>query len=86
MSPDKCSAIIAELGQMQFVLVIPERDFRAGGHLEREFEFLKSLGKISSTVVWADVRRKLDRSVMTEILANPLKYRLDEFRYELGGD
>ncbi|MEW6530598.1 MAG: ABC transporter substrate-binding protein [Thermodesulfobacteriota bacterium] len=86
MSPDKCSAAIAELGQMQFVLVIPERDLRAGGYLEREFEFLKSLGNISSTVVWTDVRKKLDRSIMTEILASPLKYRVDEFRYELGDD
>jgi NitT/TauT family transport system substrate-binding protein len=84
VSSDKCASLIAQVGQMDFVAVVPERDLRAGGHLHREFEFLKSLGKVSSSVSWLDVSRKLDRSVITEILANRLKYRLDEFRYELG--
>ncbi len=84
MSPDQFVRIIAESGDLNMVPVIPEEDLQENGHLCREFEFLKALGRIPQTKEWRDVVGQFDRKIIKEVLEHGRKYRLNEFEYEIG--
>ena len=60
---------------------IPKGDLELMGTLHHEFEFLKSLDKISATADWDNVQNSFDKGIVEEIRANPKKYRLNEFGY-----
>ena len=60
---------------------IPKGDLELMGTLHHEFEFLKSLDKIPATADWDKVQNSFDKRIIEEILANPKKYRLNEFDY-----
>lgn len=85
LSPEQYVKIIAESGDLNLVPVIPEEDLRENGHLRREFEFLKAMGRIPQPREWRDVERQFDPGIMKEILGHPRKYRLNEFDYETEG-
>ena len=60
---------------------IPKGDLELMGTLYYEFEFLKTLDKIPATADWDNVQNSFDKRIVEEILANPKKYRLNEFDY-----
>jgi NitT/TauT family transport system substrate-binding protein len=62
---------------------IVEKDLKPGGLLWGEFEFLRARSERQPTWNWERVRTSFDRHILTEVLSNPLKYRLDEFKYRL---
>ncbi|MEE8423168.1 MAG: NrtA/SsuA/CpmA family ABC transporter substrate-binding protein [Thermodesulfobacteriota bacterium] len=62
--------------------VIPEIFFSGSGTLRREFELLKSIGKIPANFHWKRVRDSFDLDVINEVIGNSLKYKLNEFEYD----
>jgi len=82
--PDQLAAMVTEMADINSDFVIPQSDLQQNGHLHRQFEFLKSLGKIPSARQWEAVREKFDRVIIKQILRNPMKYRLNEFSHEAG--
>ncbi len=64
---------------------IPGRLLKQNGQIQREFEFLKSIGKIPASTKWEHVHASFDRRILKEVLADKGKYALDEFRYETNG-
>ncbi len=65
---------------------IPKNYLIQNGPLHREFEFLKTLGKIPSSSNWERVRDNFDHQILMEVLTNPQKYRLDEFKIDGGNN
>ncbi len=56
------------------------------GVLQREFEFLKKLDRIPSSVNWEKVRNSFDNSfLIEEVAVSPEKYHLNEFKYDTRG-
>lgn len=84
MSPELFSGIIAESGDLNLVPIIAEEDLRENGHLRREFEFLKAMGRIPQTAEWRDVEKQFDLKIIKEVLGHSREYRLNEFDYEIG--
>lgn len=62
------------------VPMIPENDLAPGGPLFKEFEFLKTLGRIDSAADWSDIRACFDRGIIPDVLSERAKYRLREGR------
>lgn len=82
---------IAEIARKDIVgiinpLGIVKRDLEREGSLYREFEFLKALGKIPEPADWDRARNSFDMEILKEILANPKKYRFNEYDYTEEGD
>ncbi len=84
ISPAQFADSISKIALMNLDPIIPQNDVRQNGHLHREFDFLKSLGKIPPTSRWDAVRGEFNREIIKQILREPKRYRLDEFRYEMG--
>jgi sulfonate transport system substrate-binding protein len=84
LSPEQFSKIIAESGDLNLIPIVVEEDLLENGHLRREFEFLKGVGRIPRASEWRDVDRQFERKIMKEILGHAKKYRLNEFDYEIG--
>ncbi|MBI5569590.1 MAG: ABC transporter substrate-binding protein [Desulfomonile tiedjei] len=84
ISAEQSDQIIAQGNDMNLVPLIPAGALQDNGHLHREFTFLKNLGRIAKTSAWDVVVRKFDRDLTAEVLAQPGKYRLDEFDYDTG--
>lgn len=82
---------IAELFMKDFISIsaipyIPENYLMENGVLQREFEFLKKINKIPSSVNWEKVRNSFDSGfLIEEIIENSEKYRMDEFKYDTRG-
>ncbi len=66
--------------------VIPESDLRQGGALQREFAFLKTLGKIPSSIHWERVKMSFDLHLLRDLISRSEEYRLDEFEYDAYGE
>jgi len=62
---------------------IPQNDLKQNGPLHREFEFLKTLGKISSSINWDKIQDSFDPQIINEVLTNSKKYKLNEFIYDI---
>jgi sulfonate transport system substrate-binding protein len=84
LSSEQFSKIIAESGDLNLIPIVVEEDLLENGHLRREFEFLKAVGRIPRSSEWRDVERQFERKIMKEILGHAKKYRLNEFDYETG--
>ncbi len=56
--------------------LMPKEDLIPGATLSREFEFLKSLGKISADASWEKVQTRFDHSIVDSVLSGGAKYRL----------
>lgn len=54
--------------------------------LYKEFEFLKTVGKIPVSTDWEQMRKSFDIEIAKNILAEPLKYKLNEYDYTGQGD
>ncbi len=46
----------------------------------------KALGKISPSSDWDSVHDSFDSMIINEVVANPEKYGLDEYHYDVDGD
>ncbi len=68
------------------VPLIPEQDLLKSGRLYKEFEFLRKLDKIPSSVNWERVYNSFDNRVLKHVAANSVKYMLDEFMYDTTGE
>lgn len=73
----------SDLLDIMRVPIILERDLAPEGRLFREFEFLKGLGKIPEAVDWINIRRCFDRTVISEVLSEKKKYKLDTFEWAI---
>ena len=80
------SLVRDQLLDFNSVSFIPKQDIVVGGRLFREFEFLKTLGKIPSSSDWDRVSNSFDPAIIREVAANPRKYGLNEYRYDTDGD
>ena len=56
------------------------------GRLFKGFNFLRDLGKIPPSSEWNDVYNSFDLKIISEIVADPKKYRTDEYHYDTGGE
>lgn len=63
--------------------IIPERDFMEHGSAFKLFEFLRKQKKIPASAGWSRVLKSFDRKIISEVLANPKKYKLYQFDYAL---
>jgi len=61
---------------------IPKRLLTNDGPLNKEFRFLKAIGKIPVGIGWRRVRDSFDTQITMQIVANQNKYSLNRFRYE----
>lgn len=84
ISEQKFAGVVMEEGKINPTPVIPQDDLDEGGHLHREFGFLKKLGKIPARSHWSRIRKMFNRQIVENVLANPEKYRLDQFDYDGG--
>jgi len=57
---------------------IEDKYYSDGGVLNEEFELLKILVKVPKSAVWSDAKTKIKRELVSEVLANPKKYGLEE--------
>jgi ABC-type nitrate/sulfonate/bicarbonate transport system substrate-binding protein len=64
--------------------IIPERDMKDGGSLRKKFDFLKAQGKIPHDASWEKVLKSFDSGGISAVLANPKKYRINSFDYDMG--
>ncbi|MFQ5686425.1 MAG: NrtA/SsuA/CpmA family ABC transporter substrate-binding protein [Candidatus Scalindua sp.] len=62
--------------------IIPQNDLRQDGVLHKEFEFLKTLGKVPASTNWDKVYNSFDLQTIINVLANSNKYKLNEFDYD----
>lgn len=62
--------------------LVPRRDLADGGYVQRAFELLKKQKKIPPSVPLETVLKSYDNSIITDVLAHPGKFRLNEFDYE----
>ncbi len=79
-------AVRSRLLDLPAVSFIREQDLTANGRLFREFDFLKTLGKIPPASDWDSVRNKFDSEIISEVMANPGTYELDKYDYRVDGD
>ena len=85
-APEIARITINELLGITSAPIIPESHLRNDGPIAKEFEFLKRLGKVPSNINWEKVRDSFDRRIILEVLEEPKKYHLFDFKYEgIGG-
>ncbi|HEB73082.1 MAG TPA: hypothetical protein ENI77_10735 [Nitrospirae bacterium] len=63
---------------------IPKKLLADDGALNKEFRFLKAIGKIPVNIGWERVRDSFDMQTARQIVANQNKYFLNRFKYEAG--
>ncbi|KJU86453.1 taurine ABC transporter, periplasmic binding protein [Candidatus Magnetobacterium bavaricum] len=61
---------------------LPISEFKENGILYNEFNFLKSIGLIQSTVSLDVVYKNFVSDIIERIVANPKKYKLNEYQYK----
>lgn len=81
VSPEAFSEVISKVAGMNLSPAIPKTDLEAQGYIQREFEFLQALGRISSDRSWSAFSQAFDQATMLDIIAKPDEYRLNDFRY-----
>jgi NitT/TauT family transport system substrate-binding protein len=62
--------------------IIPMSVLREEGQLHNESLFLQQAGKIAPDVAWQPILKNFDRRLMTEVLNNPVQFRLKEYIFE----
>lgn len=80
------SLVRDQLLDFNSVSFIPKQDMVVDGRLFREFEFLKTLGKMPPSSDWDSVSNSFDPAIINEVAANPKKYGLNEHSYDTVGD
>lgn len=87
LSVDQYASLVRDhLLDFDNVSFIPEEDLAMGGRLFEGFGFLKDLGKIPSSSYWNNVHSSFNIKIVGEIVADPKKYRIDEYNYNIGGE
>ncbi len=77
LSPEHYVALAKnDLLGISFIPIIPRKHLADGGPLDREFEFLKALGKIADTAEWDRVRSCFDHSIAEDVLSAGGRYLL----------
>lgn len=61
--------------------IIPLNILKDGGLLHKEFLFMQQKNMIPAEITWAATRNKFDRSMMVEVLNNPVLFRLTEYHF-----
>ncbi len=67
----------------RFAIVIDKDVLNVGGPLNKEFEFLNSINIKMNNSNWNQVKESFDNKIITNILAHPNKFHLNDFDYEL---
>jgi len=62
--------------------VIPDKDLSEEGYVRRGFELLKKQNRMSREAVLRKVLASFDNTLISDILAHPKKFRLNDFDYE----
>lgn len=60
---------------------ISEQSLSPEGGLALAFAFLKTQGQLPAQATWEDTRRSFDRALITQVLGQAARYRLDEHHY-----
>ena len=81
ITPVDFADIIDAVAHMNLSPVIPGADLKQNGYLHREYAFLKTLDKIPATGDWETLRQAFDDRMLRQVLADPVKYRLDEVEF-----
>lgn len=86
LSADQYASLIrSDLLDITSISFIPEHNLEAGGRLFVAFKFLKALSKISPSGDWDSVCGSFDSTIINEVVADPEKYGLNEYRYDIDG-
>lgn len=75
------SLVKGDLLDVRNVSIIPRQDLEEGGRLFEEFEFLKNLGKISSTVNWDKVKFSFDYTIVKEVIKAQKEFQIYTYEY-----
>ncbi len=75
------SLIKRDLLDVENVSIIPRQDLETVGRLFREFEFLKNLGKIPSTVDWNKVKSSFDNTIVREVIKAQKEFQIYTYEY-----
>ncbi|MBF0320742.1 MAG: hypothetical protein HQL01_13160 [Nitrospirae bacterium] len=87
ISPEQISDIVVKDMMWQSdAPVIPEKNLIKNGTIASTLEFLKSQGKIDSSVSIEKVIGSFDRALVYDVLSMPDKYGLNDFNYDLKAD
>jgi ABC-type nitrate/sulfonate/bicarbonate transport system substrate-binding protein len=81
VTPQDFADIIDAVAHMNLAPTIPDNDLKKNGYLHREYEFLKKRGKIPPSSDWKTLRQAFDNRMIKQVLADPVKYRLDEVEF-----
>jgi len=63
--------------------LVPQSFLKEKGPIYREFQLLKSIGKMSLKNGWERVRRSFDNKIIRRILANMKNFKINTFEYEI---
>ncbi len=77
---------MAEILGMTSLPIISLDDLEQNGLLNKEYRFLRTLGKIPSSSSWERVRDSFNRRIIIEVINNPEKFELDKFDYNMDAD
>jgi len=80
----KTALASADILKTRLPLFIPLNNLSRNGPLHREFIFLKTARKIPRTAIWEVVAANFDRDILSEVLSDPRKHRLDNVTLSLG--
>ncbi len=87
LSPQGYAKVVeSDLMETEMISAFTEEDLDPGGRLFTEFEFLKRIGKIRSTVDWQEVRGCFDPEIFERVFSNWKQYRLDAVEYAIEKD
>lgn len=70
--------IIDKTASLNFLPLIPSDVLLDSGHLHREYQFLRALGKIPSSNPWSKVRYMFTNHYLRHVLDNPVRYRIND--------
>ncbi|MBF0337746.1 MAG: ABC transporter substrate-binding protein [Nitrospirae bacterium] len=83
LTPEQIAAIaLKDLPGMNTDPRLPMGNFAQHGMMSEEFDFLKSIGFIPSEVSMDVVYKNFQPDIIRRIVNNPLKYKLNEYRYD----
>lgn len=61
--------------------IIPANFLKENGMIHRQFLFMQQSGKIAAEITWPEILNKFNRTMMTEVLDDPRRFRLSEYNF-----
>ncbi|WP_420265580.1 ABC transporter substrate-binding protein [Candidatus Magnetominusculus dajiuhuensis] len=84
ITPEQIADVtIKDMMWLAEVPVVSEKSLKKDGQIASIVEFMRSYGKIDSTVSAEKIIGSFDRKLIYDILNEPVKYSLNEFKYDV---